>query len=90
MTLNAENFIGTSCGSPYSFADETVAADGEMICRGCGARYPIEGGNPRFVPAETYADSFSYQWNIHRKTQLDSYSGFPVSNADRLFAVTMF
>lgn len=87
MTLNAENFVCTSCDTPYSFAEEPGAgcpAGGEVLCRTCGTRYPIKGGIPRFVPAETYADSFGYQWNIHRKTQLDSYSGFPISS-DRLF-----
>lgn len=87
MTLSAKNFICTSCGNPYSFADETDQvnpADGAMVCRTCGIRYPIKAGIPRFVPAETYADSFGYQWNIHRKTQLDSYSGLPVSS-NRLF-----
>lgn len=88
MRLNPENFICTSCSNSYSFADGTdavVSADGALDCRTCGRRYPINKGIPRFVPAETYADSFGYQWNIHRRTQLDSYSGFPVSS-DRLFS----
>jgi len=31
------------------------------------------------VPGENYADSFGFQWNKHRKTQLDSFSGLDVS-----------
>ena len=34
-----------------------------------------------------YTASFGYQWNIHAKTQLDSYSGLTISR-DRLFATT--
>jgi SAM-dependent methyltransferase len=36
-------------------------------------------GIPRFVPAENYAANFGFQWNRFRRTQLDSYSGLPVS-----------
>ena len=49
--------------------------------------FPVINGIPRFVPAENYADSFGFQWNIHDKTQLDSYTGFPISH-DRVFGVT--
>lgn len=44
-----------------------------------GKRYPIVNGIPRFVPAETYADNFGLQWNHFRRTQLDSYSGQPIT-----------
>ncbi len=45
-----------------------------------GAReYPIINGIPRFVPRENYADSFGFQWNKFRRTQLDSHTGVPVS-----------
>jgi SAM-dependent methyltransferase len=47
----------------------------------------VIGGIPRFVPAENYAGSFGYQWNLHRKTQLDSFTGLPISK-NRLFAVS--
>jgi len=36
-----------------------------------------------------YANSFGFQWNLHRKTQLDSYSGLPITR-DRLFSVTQW
>jgi len=42
-------------------------------------RYPIRDFIPRFVPASNYADSFGRQWNQFRQTQLDSYSGHPIS-----------
>lgn len=42
-------------------------------------RYLISGGIPRFVPESNYADNFGMQWNHFAKTQLDSYSGLPIS-----------
>lgn len=42
-------------------------------------RYPIRGAIPRFVPESNYADNFGMQWNHFAKTQLDSYSGQPIS-----------
>jgi len=41
--------------------------------------FPIRDFIPRFVPESNYADNFGMQWNKFRKTQLDSYSGHPVS-----------
>ena len=43
-------------------------------------RYPILRGIPRFVPESNYADNFGMQWNHFAKTQLDSYSGHPISS----------
>jgi 2-polyprenyl-3-methyl-5-hydroxy-6-metoxy-1,4-benzoquinol methylase len=54
---------------------------GALLCpEGCA--YPVKAGIPRFVPESNYADSFGLQWNRYRRTQLDSYTGVPVS-ADR-------
>ena len=58
-----------------------------LYCAGCSADFPIVNGVPRFVPAEGYAGSFGYQWNRHRATQLDSFTGRPVSR-DRLFGTS--
>jgi SAM-dependent methyltransferase/uncharacterized protein YbaR (Trm112 family) len=44
-------------------------------------RYPIRNNVPRFVPESNYADNFGMQWNKFRQTQLDSYSGHPISAA---------
>ena len=41
--------------------------------------FPIRNFIPRFVPESNYADNFGMQWNKFRKTQLDSYSGHPIS-----------
>jgi SAM-dependent methyltransferase len=50
-------------------------------------RYPIVNGIPRFVDQLNYADNFGAQWNMFRKTQLDSYSGVPISS-DRFWLAT--
>ena len=50
-------------------------------------RYPIRNGIPRFVPQSNYADNFGMQWNHFAKTQLDSYSGQPITES-RFFEAT--
>ena len=49
--------------------------------------YDIFNNIPRFVPKSNYADNFGKQWNHFRKTQLDSYSGHPIS-ANRFWSAT--
>ena len=44
-----------------------------------GHQVPLRNGIPRFVEGSTYADAFGEQWNFFRRTQLDSYSGLPIS-----------
>lgn len=58
-----------------------------LRCQNCSAVYPIVDGIPRFVADDNYAGSFGFQWNTHEKTQLDSYTGRPISER-RLFDVT--
>lgn len=65
-------------------------ADGEietgaLRCAPCSATYPIVGFVPRFVPADNYSNSFGFQWNRFRRTQLDSTTGHPISR-NRFFA----
>jgi len=35
--------------------------------------YPIVREIPRFVSSDSYVRSFSFEWNVHKHTQLDSY-----------------
>ncbi|KRC82775.1 methyltransferase [Sphingomonas sp. Root241] len=51
------------------------------------ARYPIRDFIPRFVPASNYADNFGMQWNLFKRTQLDSHSGLTLT-ADRFWGAT--
>jgi len=71
---------GTCTGDNEVETGHLISADGQH-------RYPVVDGIPRFVPASNYADNFGLQWNLFRKTQLDSYSGHPVS-ADRFWRAT--
>ena len=48
-----------------------------------GEKYEISNGIPRFVNNKSYTDNWGIQWNKFRKTQLDSYTKFPLSE-DRL------
>jgi 2-polyprenyl-3-methyl-5-hydroxy-6-metoxy-1,4-benzoquinol methylase len=52
---------------------------GWLVSESGAHRYPIHGFIPRFVPESNYADNFGMQWNHFRQTQLDSYSGHPIS-----------
>ena len=40
-----------------------------------GHSFPIVRGIPRFVGSDLYVDSFSFEWNTHNTTQLDSHRG---------------
>lgn len=60
---------------------------GFIECQNCSNVYPIIRGMPRFVSASNYAETFGFQWNRHAQTQLDSYSGLPISR-NRVFEVT--
>jgi SAM-dependent methyltransferase len=59
---------------------------GSLLCAGTH-RFPVRNFIPRFVAAGNYADSFGFQWNRFRRTQLDSYSGQPIS-AERFWRAT--
>lgn len=77
MTLNR-----SLSGHPRLVDPETLApmdlTDGNYIGRD-DRRYPIIDGIPRFVPEENYASPFGRQWQLFPNTQLDSYTGIPLS-----------
>jgi SAM-dependent methyltransferase len=49
--------------------------------------YPIKNFIPRFVPESNYADNFGMQWQKFSRTQLDGFSGHPISKT-RFFEST--
>jgi len=61
--------------------------NGWLVSRDGRYRYPVRNGIPRFVPESNYADSFGMQWNRFAKTQLDSFSGHPISG-ERFWTAT--
>lgn len=48
---------------------------GDLICTGCAKTYPIVRGVPRFVGTDEYVGNFSFEWRVHRYTQVDSKTG---------------
>lgn len=44
-----------------------------------GHSFPVVAGIPRFILEDTYAAAFGAQWNHYRQTQLDSYTGRPIT-----------
>lgn len=63
-----------SCRATLAQPDAT-----SLRCTSCAATYAVRDGIPRFVPAENYASNFGLQWNLFQRTQLDSFSGHPIS-----------
>lgn len=55
--------------------------EGTLWCKICNKIYPIKNFIPRFVKSDKYVRSFSFEWEIHQKTQLDSFTGTRESEA---------
>jgi len=77
------NLACPRCGGSLARAKDAP----EIECPACVIAYPVVNGVIRFVDREHYAKSFGLQWNLHRRTQLDSYTGIPLSRG-RLFHVS--
>ena len=81
---------GTQAGGllvcPCCHGDLAAVPEG-LHCAACGIGFPIKDGIQRFVSPENYAASFGFEWQIHRRTQLDSLTGVSLS-ADRFFRET--
>jgi SAM-dependent methyltransferase len=60
---------------------ETLAWQEDCLSSPAGRRYPILRGIPRFVKSDDYVGSFSFEWNTHNRTQLDSFTGTGTSEA---------
>ena len=77
------NFQCTLCSQRLELKKE------ELLCHNCKNSYSIVKDVPRFVSSSNYADSFGFQWNIFKKTQLDSFIGKNISR-ERIYRVTGF
>jgi len=62
----------------------TLRIEGDALVGGARP-YPIVRGVPRFAGSDNYAEAFGLQWNIFRRTQLDSQTGTSITE-DRLAA----
>lgn len=77
-----ESFIQLVCPEHRQALSHSGTNKDSYIC-GQGCTFKIVADVPRFVPEATYADSFGLQWNVFRKTQLDSFTHTTLSQ-DRL------
>lgn len=84
-------FVDRTSGAPLTLVDAEVVdghvRSGRLVDASGKVEIPVREYIPRFVPPENYAGNFGLQWQIHRKTQLDSYNGATYSR-DRLFAAS--
>lgn len=77
-----------SCKSTLSLTKDAEQGSeimsGILKCSACERQYPVVRGVPRFVNAESYAQSFGRQWNWFKAVQLDSQNG--TQKSDRALA----
>src|ERR1700719_2064055 len=53
--------------------------EGDILCCRQGEKFFLRQGIPRFVDQRNYADAFGEQWKKYRLTQLDPFSGVPIT-----------
>jgi SAM-dependent methyltransferase len=61
--------------------------EGKLICTNCAVEVFIVRCLPRFVPSESYASSFGFQWNRFDKLQVDAVMHNDLTR-DRFYATT--
>ncbi|MFY9619530.1 MAG: methyltransferase domain-containing protein [Pyrinomonadaceae bacterium] len=59
----------------------SLAESGPALVCDEGCSYPRVNGIPRFVSSDNYSAAFGSQWKKYRLTQLDSYTGVPISRS---------
>ena len=79
---NSNELLFLELTEPYDDADI-----GYYVSENKTAKYPVKNHVARFVPSKNYSESFGLQWNLFRRTQLDSFSGINAS-ADRFWSAT--
>jgi len=72
--LDEIDVVSPKTRSPLHLHQDSLISD-------MGEHYSVINRIPRFVPLENYASSFGLQWNAYRRTQLDSYTGLPISKS---------
>jgi SAM-dependent methyltransferase len=79
-TLNLASFTDEDC-----LNNEVI--EGQLDCKVCHTLVPIVRCIPRFVPSESYASSFGFQWNRFDRLQVDTVMHNDLSR-DRFYATT--
>jgi SAM-dependent methyltransferase len=72
MFHNGPEFLYSLLACPACKSPLTRDAD-VLVCPQDRRRFPILRGIPRFVESDAYVDSFSFEWNTHKTTQLDTF-----------------
>ncbi|KWT84957.1 class I SAM-dependent methyltransferase [Candidatus Magnetominusculus xianensis] len=54
---------------------EMLREEADAFVSVSGKRWPIKNNIPRFVSSDMYVGSFSFEWNLHDTTQIDSLTG---------------
>jgi len=72
-----KNVFGIELFSPLT--RYPLFQEGNFLLSETNEKFPIINNIPRFVPKENYASAFGLQWNTYRTTQLDSFTGIPIS-----------
>ncbi len=80
-----------ACGSKdlaLEIAEEVngEVKEGRILCK-CGGVFEVTRFVPRFVDGDSYVRNFSFEWNVHRQTQLDSAN--VRRESEEIFAATM-
>jgi len=58
---------------------QALRSENQYLVSDSGEKFPVVNGIPRFVSPDNYANAFGHQWKNFGKTQLDSFSGHPIS-----------
>lgn len=69
LTKSDLEFACPSCARPRLSLNDHGQT--HYACENCGSIYPVRKGIPRFVGNDGYVGNFSFEWNIHRRTQID-------------------
>jgi len=67
----ADLLVCPFCGGDLRLQSPSEPARDPVFVCSCGRSFPVREGVPRFVESDAYVSSFSFEWDIHRRTQFD-------------------
>ncbi|MDD4910428.1 MAG: methyltransferase domain-containing protein [Candidatus Omnitrophica bacterium] len=78
-----DHLVCPECKGPLTLRDEVMEqaeVKTGLLISGCGKKFNIVDFIPRFVSEDKYVKSFSFEWQVHNRTQVDSFSGYDISS----------
>ena len=72
VSVNTREIFSNLFRCPES--GEPLQLEDDALVSSSSRRWPIVKNIPRFVRSDLYVGSFSFEWNIHAHTQLDSFT----------------